>query len=252
MRRSELADLVARATEATGEDQVYIIGSQAILASYDESQLPPNIWRSPEADMFPLRDDDNDTVSNKMLIYSEISHFGMDRGYFIDPVSRSTAALPDGWDKRVIKFRVPPPTGSPRNSRRTGLCLEKHDLCATKLARFEAKDKDYTEALVRVGLVDATEVDRRVAAIPVERFQSPTKRAIVMSYCAALVKLSTGAQERPRTTPDVTNSTQGSLARYGTGDTAACVRFMPRAKTGCALKPGHRGHHRSKLPNRHA
>lgn len=116
MKRAELVDLIARATEASGQDQVYVIGSQAILATYDESRLPANIWMSPEADMFPITDDEAETVSMRMEIYGEASDYTFRTGYFIDPVSRSTAKLPEGWEKRVVKIRTRAPLDSPRKT----------------------------------------------------------------------------------------------------------------------------------------
>lgn len=133
----------------------------------------------------PLEDDEHESVSMKMEIYGEASNFSFGRGYFIDSVSRKTALLPDGWQDRVVRFRTHAPVGTKRPSRRTGLCLEKHDICASKLARGWEKDITFTSMLVSNGLVDGDLLLERVGAIPTERFESPEQKDAALARARA-------------------------------------------------------------------
>lgn len=59
MRRDELAHIL-RATARIAEDNdILIIGSQSILGTWDETELPPAAWRSVEADVAFFDDPDN-------------------------------------------------------------------------------------------------------------------------------------------------------------------------------------------------
>jgi hypothetical protein len=55
VNRAALEHLIRAAGDALGEDTVVVIGSQAILASYDESSLPSEATRSIDVDILPLR-----------------------------------------------------------------------------------------------------------------------------------------------------------------------------------------------------
>ena len=64
MRRDELEHAIRAATQIIKDDQVIIIGSQSILGSYTEDQLPPEATMSPEIDIAPMRDADADALSD--------------------------------------------------------------------------------------------------------------------------------------------------------------------------------------------
>jgi hypothetical protein len=70
-------------------------------------------------------------------------------------VGINTASLPSGWRDRLVALE------SPRTTPARGLCLEPHDLVASKLAAWRAKDRDYARALLEAGLISkATLLDR--------------------------------------------------------------------------------------------
>ena len=58
MRRDQLEHLIRAAGAILDESDVIVIGSQAILASYDQSQLPAEATRSVEAHIVPVSDPD--------------------------------------------------------------------------------------------------------------------------------------------------------------------------------------------------
>ncbi len=126
--------MIRAAGDVLGEDTVVIIGSQAILASFDEASLPSAATRSVEADILPLDDADGSKADLIDGVLGELSQFDETFGYHGDGVSIETAVLPKDWGARLIPFKNVNTNGV------TGLCLERHDLCVAKLAAFREKD----------------------------------------------------------------------------------------------------------------
>ena len=123
MNRTALEYIIRAAGDLLQEHTVVIVGSQAILASYPESRLPPDAIRSTEADVLPLDDPDGHKADVIDGTLGELSDFDELYGYHGDGVSLETSVLPDGWETRLIPYRNETTDGV------TGLCLEKHDLC---------------------------------------------------------------------------------------------------------------------------
>ncbi|MBI2762455.1 MAG: hypothetical protein HYX54_01675 [Chloroflexi bacterium] len=80
-------------------------------------------------------------------------------GYYGQGVEARTAKLPPGWRDRLILYRNRNTTPG------RGLCLERHDCIASKLAAFRDKDREFADALFAAGLADASTVRERVAQI---------------------------------------------------------------------------------------
>lgn len=128
MRRSQLEHAIRASTEIVQQDSVIIIGSQSVLASWDEHRLPEQVTRSVEVDVCPMQDDDAETLATRLDgIIGELSPFHETHGFYIQGVGRRTAILPEGWVDRLVPVRNANTNG------RTGLCLEPHDLCVAKL-----------------------------------------------------------------------------------------------------------------------
>ena len=113
-----------------------MIGSQAILGTYDEDDLPREATMSVEVDILPLADTNEETTRLADLIEGvagEWSIFEEQHGFSIDGVDLHTATLPEGWRERLVKIQNPntaAPSGDPQF---TGWCLDKEDLCVAKL-----------------------------------------------------------------------------------------------------------------------
>ncbi|MGP9681352.1 hypothetical protein [Brachybacterium sp. AOP3-A1-3] len=58
MRRTDLAHLLRAACDVAGDRDVLVIGSQSILGTYDEDELPAAATASIEADIGFLDDPD--------------------------------------------------------------------------------------------------------------------------------------------------------------------------------------------------
>lgn len=102
-------------------------GSQAILGSYDEDDLPEPTHASIEADVFFNNDPDltkTDLVDGAL---GEGSPFHEMYGYYAQGVDVTTATLADGWRERLVRFAPAAANGA------TGRCLERHDLVLSKL-----------------------------------------------------------------------------------------------------------------------
>jgi hypothetical protein len=60
MRRDQLEHAIRAACQITGQLEVIIVGSQAILGTYAEYELPLLATRSLEIDVLPITDDNDE------------------------------------------------------------------------------------------------------------------------------------------------------------------------------------------------
>lgn len=162
MKREELEDAIRHATRATEQREVLVIGSQAILGSYDETQLPERATLSEEVDIAPIADDEEYTLATLIDVnLGEWSQFHVDHGFYVQGVNVTTAVLPNGWEARTVQVAPDGPNGP------LARCLDPHDLCAAKLVRGEEKDLEFVGALVEAGLIDPASLVRICKKLPV-------------------------------------------------------------------------------------
>lgn len=149
--------MIRAAGSITGCREVCIVGSQAILAT--TSSGPAVLFRSREADVFvDGRPDLSDLIDGSI---GELSPFDQAFGYYAHGISAETAILPQGWRARTVRLENPNTGGT------TGLCLDIHDLAASKLLAGREKDREFVAALLRTSLVDTATLRARIAALPV-------------------------------------------------------------------------------------
>lgn len=162
MKREELEEAIRHATRVTEQREVLVIGSQAILGSYDETQLPERATLSEEVDVAPITDDEDYTLATLIdANLGEWSQFHVDHGFYVQGVNVTTAVLPNGWEARTVQVAPDGPSGP------LGRCLDPHDLCAAKLVRGEEKDLEFVGALVEAGLIDPASLVRICKKLPV-------------------------------------------------------------------------------------
>jgi hypothetical protein len=174
VNRAELEVAIVAATEVIRQREVLVIGSQAILGTFGEAELPERATMSNEADIAALHDDASETLAT--LIDAELgewSDFDRDHGFYVQGVSVRTAYLPDGWEARIVRVE---PREHPDS---VGLCLERHDLCAAKLARLDQKDLEFVQSLIDAGLVTPAVVRERITLITDDRFEPERKAAAI-------------------------------------------------------------------------
>jgi hypothetical protein len=179
MRRDQLEHAIRTACQIIGKSEVIVVGSQSILGTFREEQLPASATMSAEIDILPIADD-NDEVARLADriegVAGEFSSFEELHGFSIDGVDLTTSALPAGWRDRLVKVRnanTAAPGGEPQY---TGWCLDKEDLCVAKLCAFREKDRNFVAALVQAALVDREIILTRLAAVD-ERYRYAADQA---------------------------------------------------------------------------
>lgn len=159
MRRIELEHVLRAASQILGERDLLVIGSASILGTFPETMLPIEATRSDEADLAFLDDQDGEKATRIDGAIGELSPFHQAYGYYGQGVDITTARLPPGWRERLVLYRNRNTTPG------RGLCLERHDGVASKLAAFRVKDREFAEALFAARLVDIRLVRERFARI---------------------------------------------------------------------------------------
>jgi hypothetical protein len=187
MRRDQLEHAIRTACQIIGRPEVIVVGSQSILGTFREEQLPVDATMSVEIDILPIADDNDEVARLADLIEGvagEFSTFEELHGFSIDGVDMDTAAFPEGWRDRLVKVQnanTAAPAGSPRF---TGWCIDKEDLCVAKLCAFREKDQNFVAALLDAGLVNSGVIAERLPLVP-DRYRSAVERAL--SWLAARV-----------------------------------------------------------------
>ena len=155
MRRSEFDHTIRAAGSILGENEVLVIGSQAIHGSIS-GDLPEEAERSVEVDIAAF----GDTKARKADLIDgaigEASMFHETFGYYAEGVTETTAVLPDGWRDRLVRYESPATNGV------VAWCLELHDLWLAKAAAGRPKDYEFCSALAREGFVDADTLEERL------------------------------------------------------------------------------------------
>jgi hypothetical protein len=152
MKRSQLEHLIRACAQIADDDEIVIIGSQAILGEYPEA--PPSLLVSVEADIYPKSHPERADLIDGSI--GEGSPFHDTFGYYAQGVGESTATLPAGWTERLVAVRNENTRGA------TGWCLEAHDLVVSKLVAGREKDLRFAEEAVRHGLVKAETLAERL------------------------------------------------------------------------------------------
>ena len=156
MKREQLEHVLRAAAQIADLRDIIVLGSQAILGSVADDELPLEATRSIEVDLaFPVDPDGScaDAVDGAI---GELSRFHQEFHYYPHGVELSTARLPIGWRDRLVVLD----TENTKPGR--GLCLEPHDLVASKLAAWRTKDREYARALIQSGLVDRSVLRERI------------------------------------------------------------------------------------------
>jgi hypothetical protein len=172
VNRTQLSHVLRSASRIAGDNEVLVVGSQAILGLRDENELPAEATASMEADIAFLEDSDRAKADEVEGGIGEFSTFHEEFGYYAEGVHLDTVVLPDGWRKRLLR---PELVGAEPAE---ALFLEPHDLVASKLAANRSKDLAFAAALVEADLVDLDILLERIYALPPDVHQSVVDRMI--------------------------------------------------------------------------
>ena len=174
MTRTELEHLIRVAADITQDDDIVVIGSQALLAQFHDA--PPALRVSVEADMYPRNHPDRADLIDGSV--GEGSPFHAMYGYYAQAVGEETAVLPRGWRGRLVPIRNANTRGA------TGWCLEVHDLAVAKAVAGREKGRDFLREALRHGLLDQATLRARVADTALD----DPRRALVAGRIARAVR----------------------------------------------------------------
>ncbi len=177
MTREQLEHVLRAASNVVDERDILVIGSQAVLGSIPDAELPLEATTSIEADLAFTEDPGDEKADQIDGAIGELSQFHETFGYYAQGVSVTTAILPLGWMDRLVVLE------NPHTQPARGLCLERHDCVASKLVADRWKDREFAAALLRERLVDAKVLLERIDLLPnVGAAQKERLRAWVISH----------------------------------------------------------------------
>ena len=157
MNKEQFEHTVHAAGAILGDNEVLVIGSQAIHASIDFELTEAE--RSIEVDISRLDDEDGTWADLIDGSIGELSVFQDTFGYYAQGVTPHTATLPSGWRKRLIPYSTSGTNGV------TARCLEPHDLWISKAIAGRSKDREFCTALIDRNLVEAKTLRRRLKKV---------------------------------------------------------------------------------------
>ena len=157
MTRDELEHAIRAACDITRDTEVFVFGSQAILGEHPDA--PAALRMSAEADISPKNKLD---AVERLNAIGEDSLFHRTYKFYVHGVPITEAArLPRNWQMRTVPVRT-------NTNGNVGLCLETHDLAASKLAAFREKDRAFVRVLLALGLVKPRKLITRLRSLPAD------------------------------------------------------------------------------------
>lgn len=163
MTREQLEHVVRAAAEVAGDEEIVVVGSQAILGQLPNAPGP--LLLSPEADLYPRNHPERATEVDAAL--GDGSQFHEAFGYYAHGVGPETAKAPRGWEERLVRVRVARRPGD--RGYVTAWCLEAHDLVLAKCAAGRERDWTFAEDAIRHGVVKGEELLRRAEHLPLPK-----------------------------------------------------------------------------------
>ncbi len=155
MNREQLEHAIRAACNVSGDNELYIFGSQAILGQYPDAH--DQLRQSIEVDLSPKNKPEAiDKIDGAL---GENSRFHQTHGFYVHGVSLDTAVLPEGWKERTIKVQ------DYMEEDNIGWCVESHDLAASKLIAFREKDRVFVRRLLIEKMINANVLLKRIKSI---------------------------------------------------------------------------------------
>jgi hypothetical protein len=150
---------VLRAAADVVQDELVVVGSQAVLAQYPDA--PKSLLTSLEVDVYPRTDPERaDQIDARI---GDGSPFHETYAYYAHGVGPETAVAPAGWENRLVRVEV---AAGARGGTVVAWCLEIYDLVLAKLAAGRAHDLEFVqEAIPSLGL-DAGKLVLEVELMP--------------------------------------------------------------------------------------
>ncbi len=156
MTRDQLEHAIRAAGAISGDRELYVVGSQAILGACPNAHT--DLLRSLEVDIAPKQHPEREALIEGSI--GELSPFHRTFGFYVDGVDLDAIVLPDGWATRLVIVDNANTNGF------RGLCLEPGDLAVSKLTAGRPKDIAFVRVLLREGIVSRDTLRERLAATP--------------------------------------------------------------------------------------
>jgi hypothetical protein len=151
--REQLEHLIRAAAVIAADDEIVVIGSQAILGQFPQAPAPMRV--SVEADLYPLNHPERADLIEGSI--GELSPFHETFGYYAQGVGEETAYLPQGWKERLVVVQNENTRGA------KGLCLEVHDLLVAKAIAGRDKDFSFLSEAAKHHMADPETLRHRLA-----------------------------------------------------------------------------------------
>ena len=159
MNRDQLEHAIRAACDVSEDTELWIFGSQAILGEFPNAH--EDLRASIEVDVQPKnRPEAVDYVDGAL---GELSQFHQTHGFYVHGISIESARLPDGWKQRTVPISDPVSTRG-----KTGLCIEAHDLAASKLVAYREKNRDYVRVLLTEGMIVVKTLIERIQLLKID------------------------------------------------------------------------------------
>ncbi len=158
LRRRELEHLIRACATVVDDDELVIVGSQAILGQFPDA--PEAMLASIEADIFPRGHPERADLIDGAV--GEGSPFHETFGYYAHGVGPETAIAPAGWEDRLV------PVHNENTRGAIGWCLEAHDLVLSKCVAGREKDLAFAHEAIAHGLVELPVLRARLELQPVD------------------------------------------------------------------------------------
>jgi hypothetical protein len=159
MTRDQLEHAIRAACDVSRDTELWIFGSQAILGEFPNA--PESLRASIEVDVQPKNRPE--TVDDIDGTLGELSMFHQTHGFYVHGIHIESAKLPNGWEERAVPVSDPISTHG-----KTGLCLEAHDLAASKLVAYREKDKEFVRILLIEKMIEAKILTERITSLNVK------------------------------------------------------------------------------------
>lgn len=160
MNRQQLAHILRAAASIVDDPFILVVGSQSVLGTFDEDELPDAATASMEVDLAYFDDPTEDKSDAVDGAIGELSPFHAMNGVYAQGVSVQTAVLPQGWRDRVV------PWSNESTGRAQTVFLERHDCVVSKLVAYRDKDFAFAAAMLQADLVDPTILAGRIDLLP--------------------------------------------------------------------------------------
>jgi hypothetical protein len=189
VNRQQLCHVLRAAADVAGVIDLVVIGSQAVLGTFEEWRLPTEATRSVEADIAvdlatanAAHDRDESGLADRIDgAIGEGPTFHQTYGYYAQGVETITATLTDGWRDRLVPINCESATDDTVVA--VGWCLEINDLWLSKAVAGRPKDYEFCLALASDDLVNLDMIGQRISSLPVHA--QPTARSVLARAVAA-------------------------------------------------------------------